>query len=67
MLEELKTAAKTADKPTARPVLKKPAGVIVYNPNLDSWRCIDASGKEVLSIGSKQAAIAAYPTFVVKE
>ena len=47
--------------------VKKPEGTIVYNPYLDSWRCIDAKGKMVLSTGSKASAKRAYPTFVVKE
>lgn len=47
--------------------VKKPEGTIVYNPYLDSWRCIDAQGKMVLSTGSKASAKRAYPTFVVKE
>lgn len=45
----------------------KPSGIIVYNPNTDSWRCHDASGRLVLSIGSKAVAIQTYPTFTVKE
>ena len=47
--------------------VKKPEGTIVYNPYLDSWRCVDAQGKMVLSTGSKDSAKRAYPTFVVKE
>lgn len=47
--------------------VKKPEGTIVYNPYLDSWRCVDANGKMVLSTGSKDSAKRAYPTFVVKE
>ena len=47
--------------------VKKPEGTIVYNPYLDSWRCINAQGKMVLSTGSKASAKRAYPTFVVKE
>jgi len=47
--------------------VKKPEGMIVYNPYLDSWRCINAQGKMVLSTGSKASAKRAYPTFVVKE
>ena len=45
----------------------KPRGSIVYCPNLDSWRCLDASGHQVLSTGSKQAAKQAFPDFIVKE
>ena len=45
----------------------KPSGTIVYNPYLDSWRCINAVGRQVLSTGSKEAAQAAYPDFTVKE
>jgi len=47
--------------------VKKPEGTIVYNPYLDSWRCINAQGKMVLSTGSQASAKRAYPTFVVKE
>ena len=47
--------------------VKKPEGTIVYNPYLNSWRCINAQGKMVLSTGSKASAKRAYPTFVVKE
>lgn len=42
-------------------------GRIVYNPNLDSWRCINSKGRTVLSVGSKAAALRAYPDFIVKE
>ena len=45
----------------------KTSGTIVYNPYLDSWRCLDATGRQVLSTGSKEAALAAYPNFTVKE
>ena len=45
----------------------EPSGTIVYNPYLDSWRCLDATGRQVLSTGSKEAALAAYPKFAVKE
>ena len=43
------------------------SGTIVYNPNLDSWRCLDANGKLLLSTGSKQSAMKAFPNFTVKE
>lgn len=42
-------------------------GVIVYNANLDAWRCIDKNGKMVLSTGSRAAAQRAFPDFKVKE
>ena len=45
----------------------KPSGIIVYNPNTDSWRCHDASGRLVLSTGSKAVAVQNYPNFTVKE
>lgn len=45
----------------------KPSGIIVYNGFLDSWRCIAANGKQVLSTNSKEAALRAYPNFIVKE
>lgn len=56
-----------ADKPAARADAPKASGVIEYNPNLNAWRCVNAAGRCVLSIGSKELAVAAYPTFTVKE
>lgn len=43
------------------------SGIIRYNKFIDAWQCIDANRRMVLSIGSKEAAIAAYPGFIVKE
>ena len=63
---ELK-AAPGAEKPAARADAQKASGTITYNPNLNAWRCVDAAGRCVLSIGSKDLAIAAHPTFTVKE
>lgn len=40
-------------------------GKIIYNRYIDSWQAIDSTGKIVLSCG-KEAAIEAYPNFVVK-
>ena len=60
-------AAPGADKPTGRAEAAKASGVIVYNPFLDAWRCVDASGRCVLSVPSKETAVKAYPTFIVKE
>lgn len=48
-------------------VANKVDGTIVYNPFLDSWRCIDKNGREVLSVGTKKDALKAYPNFKVKE
>jgi len=45
----------------------KPRGSIVYCPNLDSWRCINAAGRQVLLTGSKQVAQKSFPDFIVKE
>lgn len=63
--ETVKTV--TSGKETATRFRQKLFGTIVYNPYLDSWRCLDASGRQVLSTGSKEAALAAYPNFTVKE
>lgn len=64
-MSDKKTAlpSKPAKAPASRGA---PQGRIVYNPNLDSWRCIDRNNKMVLSTGSKQDAINAYPNFIVK-
>lgn len=40
-------------------------GKIIYNRYIDSWQAIDSTGKIVLSCG-KEAAIEAYPNFIVK-
>ena len=56
-----------AAKQTAKVSGGKPSGFIVYNPFLDSWRCVTAAGKEVLSTGTKELAQNAYPEFIVKE
>ena len=53
--------------PVAAKGAVKPDGVIVYNPFLNAWRCVNAAGREVLSTGSKEAAVRAYPTYLVKE
>lgn len=64
----MKTEATTEVKAPAAAKAGSPRdGTIVYNKFLDAWRCIDANGREVLSIGSKEAAIKAYPNFKVKE
>lgn len=60
-------AAPSAVRQAAKTGGGKPSGIIVYNPNTDSWRCHDASGRLVLSTGSKAVAIQNYPTFTVKE
>lgn len=63
-----------AEKPDTKlnSLLSKPlkaapiaAGEIVYNRYIDSWQAIDSTGKIVLSCG-KEAAIKAYPNFIVK-
>ena len=56
-----------AAKTTVKAGAAKASGTIEYNPFLDCWRCVNAAGKEVLSVPSKQTAIAAYPDFTVKE
>lgn len=63
--ENVKPVPPAAGK-TAK-TLGKAGGYIVYNKFLDAWRCIDASGKQVLSTNSKKAALAAHPNFIVKE
>ena len=55
-------AAKAAKSPGAAP-----EGIIVYNPNLNAWRCVNTAGRQVLVIGSKEAAKRAYPNYIVKE
>ena len=45
----------------------KTSGLIVHNTRLDAWQCYDANRSMVLSTGSKDAAVAAYPNFAVKE
>jgi len=51
----------------AKAAAAKASGKIVYNGFLDSWRCINASGRLMLSTGSKAAAIKAYPDYTVVE
>ena len=60
-------AAPGADKPAARADAPKASGTITYNPLVNAWNCVDANNRCVLSIGSKELAMAAYPTFTVKE
>lgn len=52
-------------KPVGKPV-GKPNGYIVYNKFLNSWRCVNARGRTVMSANSLKIATAAYPDFVVK-
>lgn len=66
MAEKTDTTPPVAAKATKSPGAA-PDGVIVYNPNLNVWRCVTAAGREVLSNGSKEYAMQMYPTFVVKE
>ena len=51
----------------AKAVTAKAAGKIVFNPNLGAWRCINAQGRLMLSIGSLELATKAYPDFTVIE
>lgn len=66
MSEKNDVAAAPVAAKTAKPG-GKTSGTIVYNRNLDAWRCINAGGKQVLSTGSKELAVKAYPDFLVKE
>lgn len=65
--ETKESAAPYPVRHTAKTGGGKPSGIIVYNPNTDSWRCHDASGRLVLSTGSKAVAVQNYPNFTVKE
>ena len=60
-------AAPGAERPAARAEAQKATGTITYNPNLNTWRCVDANGRCVLTIASKELAVAACPTFTIKE
>ena len=59
-------AAPGAEKPTARAEAPKASGVIEYNPGLNAWRAVDATGRCVLSAG-KATCIKRFPNFTVKE
>ena len=66
MAEKNDSTPQVAAKGTAK-ASGAPSGVIVYNPNLNAWRCVNAAGRQVLVTGSKEAAQRAYPNFTVKE
>lgn len=67
MAEKIEKAPPAAAKEPVKADGAKPDGVIVFNPFLHCWRCVNAAGRQVLSIGSKEAAMRAYPTYVVQE
>ncbi len=57
--------APAATAPVSR--VKKAAGTISYNRFLNSWRCVNARGRLMLSTGSLTSARKAYPNYEVKE